>query len=213
MTSTPTAQAPEATLAQDLDRAKSESDTSVASATTRERVLQAALDLFIEKGYDRTSLREIADCVGLTKAALYYHFESKAEILKALHLRLPELSSKSVVLMEDEPMNLDRWGEVLNAMVGEILAQRKIFLMHRRNEPALESLHREEHGGDHDDIRSYLGRFLADTRLTLNDRVRMAASFGVVFSSPFLSDDSFPLATDTELKNLLSGVLRDVLRG
>ena len=43
-----------------------------------------ALDLFIEQGYDKTSLREIAERVGVTKAALYYHFSSKEDILRTL---------------------------------------------------------------------------------------------------------------------------------
>ncbi len=37
--------------------------------STRERILDVALDLFVEKGYDKTSLREIAERMGFTKAA------------------------------------------------------------------------------------------------------------------------------------------------
>jgi len=37
--------------------------------------------LFAERGYDQTSLREIADRLGVDKAALYYHFKTKEEIL------------------------------------------------------------------------------------------------------------------------------------
>ena len=55
--------------------------------STRERILDVALDLFIEKGYDRTSLREIAEPLGFSKAALYYHFASKEDILMALQDR------------------------------------------------------------------------------------------------------------------------------
>ena len=43
-----------------------------------------AQELFTDQGYDGTSLREIADRLGFTKAALYYHFRSKEEILVAL---------------------------------------------------------------------------------------------------------------------------------
>lgn len=49
--------------------------------STRKRIQQIALDLFAEQGYDKTSLREIADRLGVTKAALYYHFKTKEEIL------------------------------------------------------------------------------------------------------------------------------------
>ena len=58
---------------------------------TRERILDVALDLFIEQGYDKTSLRQIAEPLGFTQAAIYYHFAAKQDILIALHLRLHEL--------------------------------------------------------------------------------------------------------------------------
>ena len=54
------------------------------TSDTRQRILDVASELFAEQGYDATSLREIADRLGFTKAALYYHFQSKDEILKAL---------------------------------------------------------------------------------------------------------------------------------
>ncbi len=48
---------------------------------TRARIQAVALDLFTEQGYEGTSLREIAERLGVTKAALYYHFKSKEEIV------------------------------------------------------------------------------------------------------------------------------------
>jgi AcrR family transcriptional regulator len=43
-------------------------------------------------GYDKTSLRQIADRLGFTQAAIYYHFAAKEDLLVALHLRLHELA-------------------------------------------------------------------------------------------------------------------------
>src|SRR5689334_8474004 len=51
---------------------------------TRTRALDVARRLFTQHGYDRTSLREIAEALGVTKAALYYHFRSKEELLVTL---------------------------------------------------------------------------------------------------------------------------------
>jgi AcrR family transcriptional regulator len=51
---------------------------------TRARIQQAALELFVRNGYEKTSLREISDRLGVTKAALYYHFASKQELLKSI---------------------------------------------------------------------------------------------------------------------------------
>jgi len=48
---------------------------------TRERILDAAAALFAERGYERTSMGAIARAVKVSAAALYYHFQSKEEIL------------------------------------------------------------------------------------------------------------------------------------
>src|SRR5207249_3794900 len=48
---------------------------------TRSRIQEVALELFTEKGYDQTSLREIAERLDVTKAALYYHFKTKEDIV------------------------------------------------------------------------------------------------------------------------------------
>jgi AcrR family transcriptional regulator len=48
---------------------------------TRAKIQAVALELFTEQGYENTSLREIAERLGVTKAALYYHFKSKEEIV------------------------------------------------------------------------------------------------------------------------------------
>ena len=51
---------------------------------TRDRALAVALELFARRGYTATSLREIAEQLGVTKAALYFHFRTKEEILTAI---------------------------------------------------------------------------------------------------------------------------------
>jgi AcrR family transcriptional regulator len=51
---------------------------------TRERIQAVALELFVEQGYDGTSLREIAERLDVTKAALYYHFRTKDDIARSL---------------------------------------------------------------------------------------------------------------------------------
>ncbi len=53
-------------------------------ADTRSRIQDVALELFTEQGYEATSLREIAERLGVTKAALYYHFKTKDDIVASL---------------------------------------------------------------------------------------------------------------------------------
>ncbi|GIJ50414.1 TetR family transcriptional regulator [Virgisporangium aliadipatigenens] len=51
---------------------------------TADRIRAAALELIAEKGVQQTSLREIAERVGITKPALYYHFASREELVRSL---------------------------------------------------------------------------------------------------------------------------------
>ena len=51
---------------------------------TRARIQEVAVALFAEQGYEKTSLREIAERLDVTKAALYYHFKSKEDIVRSI---------------------------------------------------------------------------------------------------------------------------------
>jgi AcrR family transcriptional regulator len=50
----------------------------------RSRILDIAAALFVEQGYEATSLRQIADAVGMKAGSLYYHFASKDDLLTAV---------------------------------------------------------------------------------------------------------------------------------
>ncbi|ODU22978.1 MAG: hypothetical protein ABT15_04045 [Pseudonocardia sp. SCN 73-27] len=58
--------------------------TDARRTDTRAQIREVALELFAERGYDGTSLREIAERLGITKAAVYYHYKTKEEIVGAL---------------------------------------------------------------------------------------------------------------------------------
>lgn len=61
-----------------------QSTTSRPRGDTRQRILDAALRRFAEHGYAGTSIRDLADELGLTKAAVHYHFAAKEQIVLAL---------------------------------------------------------------------------------------------------------------------------------
>ena len=52
--------------------------------TTKERIIDAAIGLFSEKGFEAVSMNEIAAVVGIKKASIYFHFRSKEEIMEAI---------------------------------------------------------------------------------------------------------------------------------
>ncbi|WP_222122091.1 TetR/AcrR family transcriptional regulator [Curtobacterium sp. 9128] len=51
---------------------------------TRAEILRVALELFTARGYEGTSIRDIAEALGITKSSLYYHFAGKEAIIRAL---------------------------------------------------------------------------------------------------------------------------------
>ncbi|MFI7608309.1 TetR family transcriptional regulator [Micromonospora sp. NPDC049366] len=91
---------------------------------TRTRILRAALDLFAEHGYQRTSLRQIAERLRLTKAAILYHFPAKEHLLSALVE--PLLSDLEALLdaAEEKPWRQARW-TLLEGWVDTMLAHRR----------------------------------------------------------------------------------------
>ena len=51
---------------------------------TKQRILDVARDLFTSQGVQRTSLQDIADRLGITKPALYYHFPSRDDLVRSI---------------------------------------------------------------------------------------------------------------------------------
>lgn len=51
---------------------------------TENRILGTAMKLFIEKGYEQTTLQDIADAIGMTRGAIYHHFKDKAEMVDSV---------------------------------------------------------------------------------------------------------------------------------
>jgi AcrR family transcriptional regulator len=71
----------------------------------REKILVAAKSLFIQKGYHGLAMREISDAVGVSKAALYYHFKDKEELFLAiLSSNLDEIEI-AVDLIQSKPVS------------------------------------------------------------------------------------------------------------
>ncbi len=68
---------------------------------TRAKILQVALELFAEKGYAATSTRELSERLGFTKAALYYYFRTKDDLLAAL---IQPVLDELTVLITETPL-------------------------------------------------------------------------------------------------------------
>ena len=182
-----------------------------ADASTRERILDVALDLFTDQGFDGTSMREIAERLQISKPAIYYHFASKEEILMALHMRLHEFGRAALARLAGQTVTLQAWASLLNELLDQMLAQRKIFLMHERNQAALEKLHRKDHDAEHDDIQQRFRQALTDPSVPLRDRVRMACSLGAVFGGLLMAGHAFDNVPSAELGSLVRDAVCDLV--
>ena len=187
----------------------------VTVGSTRERILDIALELFTEQGYDKTSLRDIAERLGTTKAALYYHFERKEDILLELHLRLHALGREAfeqLDVLEDGPARVDAWPEIVDRFIDQVIDNRELVLFHQRNYRALEQLSdNERHRAENDDIEDQFRRILASPAISLDERVRMACSISAIVGVLATGEAAFGDVPMAELAEHVRGALRDLL--
>lgn len=86
---------------------------AVAKELTRDMIMDAARDLFVEKGYQQTSMRQIAKKLSYSHGALYYHFKNKAELFYALvekHFLM--LDNKIEQIVNLETSNEEKLGQI-----------------------------------------------------------------------------------------------------
>ena len=182
------------------------------SGETRQRILDVALDLFVEQGYEKTSLREIAEGVGVTKAALYYHFQSKEDIVNTLHLPVHELMHSAMTRIGDTAGTAS-WLAFLDWLIDQLAAHSRLFLMYQRNAQAIGELHRKDHGGPEVEPEQLFLERLGDPALSLDERVRMAGSLALVVSGAALAmQPGTPAPDPAELAATLRVAVRDLLR-
>ncbi len=70
------------------------------TSDTRQRIQDVARELFAEKGVQRTSLQDIANRLGITKPALYYHFSSREDLVRSILTPLIEDGERFIAVQE-----------------------------------------------------------------------------------------------------------------
>jgi AcrR family transcriptional regulator len=68
---------------------------------TRQRIQDVARELFVQQGVQRTSLQDIADKLGITKPALYYHFPSREDLVRSILVPLIDEGERFIEGQED----------------------------------------------------------------------------------------------------------------
>jgi AcrR family transcriptional regulator len=145
---------------------------------TRARIQRVALELFAEQGYERTSLREIAERLGVTKAALYYHFKSKEDIVRSFtedHFTRLDALIEWARAQPPDPVTrheiFDRYMEIL-------IAGRDVFRFLEQNQATLHSQDSGKHRFEQFRPRlDTLVELITGPDASTRARVRTAAAF------------------------------------
>lgn len=107
---------------------------------TRQRIQDVALELFAEQGYEKTSLREIAEHLDVTKAALYYHFKTKEDIVVGLFQDLARPIDELIAWGEAQTPTLEVKKEVLRRYSDSLTAAAPLFRFMQENQATMRDL-------------------------------------------------------------------------
>ena len=89
-------------------------------STTKDRILDESLVMFAEQGYKGTNLRDLAARLGLSKSALYKHYESKEAIWNALLDKMEAYYAARFGSVDHLPPTPDSWEAFMRMMMGMI---------------------------------------------------------------------------------------------
>ncbi|MBW5484034.1 TetR/AcrR family transcriptional regulator [Streptomyces bambusae] len=107
---------------------------------TRQRIQDVALELFAEQGYEKTSLREIAERLGVTKAALYYHFKTKEEILISVFNDQTRPIDELIAWAREQPRTLETKEEILRRYSETLVSGASLYRFMQENQAAVREL-------------------------------------------------------------------------
>jgi AcrR family transcriptional regulator len=107
---------------------------------TRQRIQDVALELFAEQGYEKTSLREIAERLDVTKAALYYHFKSKEEILVGIFEDLSRPIEDLIEWGRQQPHSLETKQEIIRRYSEALAGAAPLFRFMQENQATIREL-------------------------------------------------------------------------
>ncbi|MET9882342.1 helix-turn-helix domain-containing protein [Streptomyces sp. NPDC006430] len=118
----------------------SSSSPQARRGNTRQRIQDVALELFAEQGYEKTSLREIAERLEVTKAALYYHFKTKEDIIISVFEDLTRPIDELIAWAEQQPRTLEMKCEVLRRYSEAMAAGASLYRFMQENQATMREL-------------------------------------------------------------------------
>ncbi|MEU0411435.1 TetR/AcrR family transcriptional regulator [Streptomyces griseorubiginosus] len=161
---------------------------------TRQRIQDVALELFAEQGYEKTSLREIAERLDVTKAALYYHFKTKEEILVSIFDDLTQPILDLIEWGRQQPHTLETKQEIIRRYSDTLAGATPLFRFMQENQAAVREL---RVGETFKERMQGLRETIVDPDADLVDQVRSVSAIFTLHAGMFLLQD---LDADPESK-------------
>jgi AcrR family transcriptional regulator len=159
-------------------------DASMADLSMDGRIVAAAVDLFVSRGIDATSLQMIADALGITKGAVYYHFKTKHEIVLAVcadsfdQLEAVVTEAETIESVTSRARALER---LVPRMVALAVESRSVFSQ-LRFDPVMVRLMADD--ARYRDLLTRLDRLLGGDAPDAEARVRTAAVISALAGAP-----------------------------
>ncbi|GAA3298683.1 TetR/AcrR family transcriptional regulator [Streptomyces cinereospinus] len=158
---------------------------------TRQRIQDVALALFVEQGYEKTSLREIAERLDVTKAALYYHFKTKEEILVSIFDDLMRPIDELIEWGSHQPHTVETKQQIVRRHSEHLAAAEPLFRFMHENQAAVREL---RIGDPYKERMRALLRIIIDRDATLAEQIRCVSALftlhaGMVFVMRELEGD------------------------
>lgn len=153
---------------------------------TRQRIQDVALELLAEQGYEKTSLREIAERLDVTKAALYYHFKTKEEIIVSLFEDLTKPIEDLIEWGRQQPHTLDTKQEIVRRYSQALTEAAPLFRFMQENQATVRDLSI----GDMFKIRMLgMREIIIDPAAPLVDQVRCISAMFTLHAGMFALQD------------------------
>ncbi|AVH57296.1 MULTISPECIES: TetR/AcrR family transcriptional regulator [Streptomyces] len=153
---------------------------------TRQRIQDVALELFSERGYEKTSLREIAEHVDVTKAALYYHFKTKEEILISLFEDLTRPLDELIEWGRQQQHTLETKQEVLRRYSEALTGAAPLFRFMQENQATVREL---SVGETFKDRMMSMLEIIKEPEAPLTDQVRCISALFTMHAGMFVLKD------------------------
>jgi AcrR family transcriptional regulator len=157
--------------------------THIPRGDTKARILDIALELFAEHGYEKTSLREIADRLGVTKAALYYHFKTKDDIVRGIVESMSAPLDEAIAWGEQQPWSTAVRDELVRRFAAGMSERIALLRFFHENQPAVRELNA---GALFKQRMMAMVRLIAGPDPTLQNRIRGAMALLTINAGLFM---------------------------